>query len=158
MKKKMMIALLVLLNASASFATPKKGDYAKYLQVYTQSNGQSFTYTIEMTLSDYDATTDTFTQVITMTPDGTSHTTKVTSSQVSSNDNLISSCVGIGGTLSDVFKILGTSIPSCLFKVSQNGVQNIWMGQVPFNILKMEAIDSNGNKAVMTLVDFHSGS
>lgn len=145
----------------SSLASPAIGDRASF-SVTTNQSGVTKVGSEEWALVDFNPKTLQFKKRITTTQsDGTSQVQEmwIDSSSFYSNHFVtaqISHCEKSGGTSKNVSIPAGTFSSCGISLRSQNAPGTLWLGYVPFGVLKLETNDSRGI-VVKTLSNYHFG-
>jgi hypothetical protein len=151
------IFALLTFGASVAMAYPTLHDKVTLSGRYTPANGSGIDFVQTLEITGYDAAKKEYTVTATETLLGRSQTQdqKMSSDNMATPDavkQMIASCSAIGGTPE---KVTVPAFDTCAVPQSNNG--KLWVGDVPFGVVKLINVDQSGNRIEAQLTNVSRG-
>lgn len=156
---KTLLAAMILSTSSIVLAMPSVNDSAQF-DVQVQSGGKTTDADMEVTLTDFNSTSNQYKQVTKWTSQGQSQTQEewvdaknlATDAQV---HQLLADCAGAGGTAEMVTVPAGT-FETCRMRVEKdNAVTVVWMGGVSFGVVKLTRTKGDTGETMTIVLKDH---
>ena len=159
---KIFSSVLVLLASSVALAYPTIGDQA-LLKGTATSGGMTANVSLDRSIKDFDASSNSYVVVETQSVDGQ----EATATSVMTADELISKaqvdmaityCAQAGGTSESLTVPAGT-FATCKMEVTDENNQpsgHVWIADVAFGIAKYSNTEADGTSYTLELESFHS--